>query len=82
MKQVLIASTFAAALMSAAAMTGANAAENSQQTAQQAQTQQVQEQAQVKAQPGPVAAQQGTVVSPVYEVPGRTNRAGSTYFGQ
>lgn len=82
MKQALIASTFAAALLSAVAMTGANAAENSQQTAQQAQPQQVQQQVQVTAQPGPVAAQQGTVVSPAYEVPGRTNRAGSIYFGQ
>ncbi|MFJ2994431.1 hypothetical protein [Pandoraea sp. NPDC087047] len=81
MKQVLIASTIAAALLGAAAMTNANAAENTQPAAQPQQAQQ-QAQVQVQAQPGPVAAQQGTVVSPVYEVPGRVNRAGSIYFGQ
>lgn len=86
MKQVLIASTIAAALLGAGAMTNANAAENTQPSTQpQPQPQQVQQQAQVQgqvqAQPGPVAAQQGTVVSPVYEVPGRVDRAGSIYFG-
>ncbi|MCI3207190.1 MULTISPECIES: hypothetical protein [Pandoraea] len=83
MKHALIASTFAAALLSAGAMTGANAAENTQPAAQAQQVQtQAQTQVQVQAQPGPVAAQQGSVVSPVYEVPGRVNRAGSIYFGQ
>ncbi|AKM30635.3 hypothetical protein AB870_11740 [Pandoraea faecigallinarum] len=84
MKRVLIASTFAVALFGAGAFTGANAAENTQQQAAQPQQsqQQAQAQTQVQAQPGPVAAQQGSVVSPVYEVPGRVNRAGSIYFGQ
>ncbi|VVE63342.1 hypothetical protein PCA31118_01226 [Pandoraea captiosa] len=87
MKQFLIASTFAAALLSAGAVTSANAAENTQSASQpSAQPQQVQQQAQrqtqVQAQPGPVAAQPGSVVSPAYEVPGRVNRAGSIYFGQ
>lgn len=80
MKPILIASTLALALVTGAA----SAAESAQQPA--AQPQQAQQQAQAKtqaqAQPGPVAAQSSTVVAPVYEVPGRVNRAGSIYFGQ
>ncbi len=82
MKQVLIASTIAAALLGAGAMASANAADNTQPVAQPQQVQQQAQQGQVQAQPGPVAVQQSTVVSPVYEVPGRVNRAGSIYFGQ
>ncbi|MDR3396470.1 MAG: hypothetical protein P4M06_02805 [Pandoraea sp.] len=79
MKQVLIASAFAAAFLSAGAV---SAAENSQPAAQPQQTQQ-QAQVQTQAQPGPVAASgQTSTVAPVYEVPGRVNRAGSIYFGQ
>ncbi|ALS59795.1 hypothetical protein [Pandoraea norimbergensis] len=79
MKHALIASAFAAAVLTVGA---AQAAENTQ--SQQAQPQQTQAQVQVQqqAQPGPVAAQQTTTVAPVYEVPGRVNRAGSIYFGQ
>ncbi|WP_353191583.1 hypothetical protein [Pandoraea pnomenusa] len=80
MKQALIASTFAVALFAGAA----SAAEQAQPAAAQAQAQQqTQVQTQTQAQPGPIAAQPTTtVVSPVYEVPGRVNRAGSIYFGQ
>jgi len=84
MKHALIASAFAAALLTVGA---AQAAENTQPASQpqqaQSQTQtQAQVQVQQQAQPGPVAAQQATTVAPVYEVPGRVNRAGSIYFGQ
>lgn len=81
MKQVLIASAFVASCLTAGA---ASAAENSQPAAQPQQTQQqVQTQVQTLAQPGPVAAAvQTSTVAPVYEVPGRVNRAGSIYFGQ
>ncbi|VVD66854.1 hypothetical protein PIN31115_00385 [Pandoraea iniqua] len=82
MKHALIASAFAAALLTVGA---AQAAENTQSASQpqQAQSQtQAQVQVQQQAQPGPVAAQQATTVAPVYEVPGRVNRAGSIYFGQ
>lgn len=83
MKHALFASTLAAALLSAGVMTSASAAENTQPPAQPQQVQpQAQAQTQVQAQPGAVAAQAGSVVSPVYEVPGRVNRAGSIYFGQ
>lgn len=82
MKHALIASAFAAALLTVGA---AQAAENTQ-PAQGAQPQQTQQAAQVQvqqqAQPGPVAAQQTTTLAPAYEVPGRVNRAGSIYFGQ
>lgn len=81
MKHALIASAFAAALLTV----GAAQAENTQPASQpqQAQSQtQAQVQVQQQAQPGPVAAQQATTVAPVYEVPGRVNRAGSIYFGQ
>ncbi|AKC68929.1 hypothetical protein [Pandoraea oxalativorans] len=81
MKHALFASTVAAALLSAGVMTSASAAENTQPPAQPQQVQQ-QAQTQVQAQPGAVAAQAGSVVSPAYEVPGRVNRAGSIYFGQ
>ncbi|WP_087690512.1 hypothetical protein [Pandoraea sp. PE-S2R-1] len=82
MKHALIASAFAATLLTVGA---AQAAENTQPASQpqQAQSQtQAQVQVQQQAQPGPVAAQQATTVAPVYEVPGRVNRAGSIYFGQ
>ena len=83
MKHALFASTLVAALLSAGAMTSASAAENTQPPAQPQQVQQqAQAQTQVQAQPGAVAAQAGSVVSPAYEVPGRVNRAGSIYFGQ
>lgn len=77
MKQVLIATAFAASLLTLGA---AQAAETNQAPAQQ-QAQQVQTQAQ--AQTGAVAVQpQSTNVAPSYEQPGRVNRAGSIYFGQ
>lgn len=83
MKQVLIASAFVAACLTAGAV---SAAEKSQPAAQPQQTQQqaqTQTQVQTQAQPGPVAASvQTSTVAPVYEVPGRVNRAGSIYFGQ
>lgn len=81
MKQVLIASAFVAACLTAGAV---SAAEKSQPAAQPQQTQQqAQTQVQTQAQPGPVAASvQTSTVAPVYEVPGRVNRAGSIYFGQ
>ncbi|MDM8354732.1 hypothetical protein [Pandoraea communis] len=79
MKQVLIASAFVAACLTAGAV---SAAEKSQPAAQPQQTQQ-QAQTQTQAQPSPVAAPvQTSTVAPVYEVPGRVNRAGSIYFGQ
>ncbi|VVD61946.1 hypothetical protein [Pandoraea terrigena] len=79
MKPRLIASAFAAALLSAGV---ASAAENTQPAAQ---PQQIQTKAQVQTQAQPravAAAAQTTTVAPVYEVPGRVNRAGSIYFGQ
>ncbi|AJC20555.1 hypothetical protein [Pandoraea pulmonicola] len=84
MKHTLIASIFAAGLLGTGAV---SAAENAQpavqvQQAQQTQPTQAQQQVQAQAQPGPVTAQQTTTVAPVYEVPGRVNRAGSIYFGQ
>ena len=81
MKQALIASALMGALLSAGT---ASAAERSQPVAQPQQAQQqVQVKVQAQAQPGPVAAApQAVSVAPVYEVPGRVNRAGSIYFGQ
>ncbi|WP_287496529.1 hypothetical protein [Pandoraea sp. CB10b_02] len=79
MKQALIASAFAAALLSTGAVT---AAENTQPAPAPQQAQQTQPRQPAQAQPGPVAAPQTTTVAPVYEVPGRVNRAGSIYFGQ
>lgn len=79
MKQALIASALMAALLSAGT---ASAAEGSQPVAQPQQARQ-QVQVQTQAEPGPVAAApQAVSVAPVYEVPGRVNRAGSIYFGQ
>ncbi len=81
MKSILIASAFAAALLSTGA---ASAAENTPTAARPQQTQtQAQVQVRTQAQPGAVAATpQTTTVAPAYEVPGRVNRAGSIYFGQ
>lgn len=79
MKSALIASAFAATLLTFGV---AQAAETSSQAQPAQQTQQV-AQVQLKAQSGAIAvAPQTTNVAPAYEVPGRTNRAGSIYFGQ